>query len=203
MILVAFLLGLPSNPELVPPIVTSSFVPPGCCVLFLRFRVRSSGSPSVADHLPERVSTGTCRSFGIDHQRMAPKQRIFHGGRMAPRKMRSRHRGRSCSTEGESRRKCKKMTVHSKLKLQKKKRCPQTSQGALGPVMRKTIPPHCPILRTSPKTCQSVAAISLHERHNDKVPGSHPLLRTCASCLAQSRHPFLHGMLLSLLLTAE
>ena len=52
-------LAVPFCPELMPPIVTSSFVPPGCCLMCFRLPFCPSGSPSVADLLPETASTST------------------------------------------------------------------------------------------------------------------------------------------------
>ena len=61
------LVGALGGLELMPPIVASSFVPPGCCLMCFRLPFCTSGSPSVADLLPEIASTGIDRGFGIDH----------------------------------------------------------------------------------------------------------------------------------------
>ena len=74
-------LRFPSAPS--STIVTSSFVPPGCCLICFRLPFCPSGSQSVADLLLESVSTGTVRELGIDHLWMTLGRRIFHRNKMA------------------------------------------------------------------------------------------------------------------------
>ena len=74
---------IPSAPSSCHPIVTSSFVPPGCCLMCFRLPFCPSGSQSVADLLPEIAYTGTVRGSALITDEMTLGRRIFHRSKVA------------------------------------------------------------------------------------------------------------------------